>query len=278
MTLRTAELRRQSLEARPSISAERALLVTEFHQQNQGLYSVPVMRARNFLNLCERKSIWIGEGELIVGERGPYPKSVPTYPELTCHSVEDLRILNSRPKTSYAVSDSTIRAYEEKVIPYWRGRSLRDRMFAVLPQDWQEAYESGIFTEFMEQRAPGHTVLDDKIYRKGMRDFKADIAAAIARLDCLHDPEAFAKREQLTAMDISADAVIVFAKRHADLAHKLAADEADADRKADLLRIAEVCSHVPEFAPRDLQEALQYYWFCHLAVVTELNGWDSFSP
>ncbi|MFI5382202.1 MAG: trans-4-hydroxy-L-proline dehydratase, partial [Tepidisphaerales bacterium] len=278
MTPRTAELRRQSLEARPSISAERALLVTDFHQRNQGLYSIPVMRARNFLNLCEKKSIWIGQGELIVGERGPYPKSVPTYPELTCHSIEDLRILNSRPKTSYAVSDSTIKAYEETVIPYWRGRSLRDRMFAVLPWDWQHAYDSGIFTEFMEQRAPGHTVLDDKIYRKGMRDFQADIAAAIATLDYLHDAEAFAKREQLAAMDISADAVIFFAHRHAELARKLAGDEANAARKADLLRIADVCSRVPEFAPANFHEALQYYWFCHLAVVSELNGWDSFSP
>ncbi len=278
MTPRTAELRRRSLEARPSISAERALLVTEFYQQNQGLFSIPVMRARNFLNLCEKKSIWIGEDELIVGERGPYPKAVPTYPELTCHSVEDLRILNSRPKTSYAVSDGTIRVYEEKVIPFWRGRSLRDRMFGMLPKDWHEAYDAGLFTEFMEQRAPGHTVLDDKIYRKGMRDFKADIARAIAALDYLNDEDSLAKREQLIAMDISADAVIVFARRHADLARKLAGDESDPGRKADLLRIAAVCSRVPEFAPRDFHEALQYYWFCHLAVVTELNGWDSFSP
>ena len=164
MTERTARLRRASLDAAPSISGERARLVTEFYQANDGRYSVPVMRARCFHHLCEHKTIWIGEEELIVGERGPRPKAVPTYPELTCHSVEDLRILNSRPKTSYAVSEDCIRLYEQTVIPYWRGRSMRDRIFEALPAEWKDAYSAGMFTEFMEQRAPGHTVLDGKIY------------------------------------------------------------------------------------------------------------------
>ena len=105
---------------------------------------------------------------------------MPTYPELTCHSLEDLRILNSRPKTSYAVSDECLQVYEEKIIPYWRGRSMRDKIFAAMSPEWLAAYDAGIFTEFMEQRAPGHTVLDGKIYRKGMLDFKRDIAEAIA--------------------------------------------------------------------------------------------------
>ena len=151
-------------------------------------------------------------------------------------------------------------------------------MFAELPPEWLDAYQAGMFTEFMEQRAPGHTVLDDKIYHKGMRDFKRDIAAAIAGLDFLSDAEAYDKREALKSMDISCDAVILFAHRHADLADDLAAREADPVRQAELTRIAEVCRWVPENAPRDFQEALQYYWFCHLAVITELNGWDSFNP
>ena len=236
------------------------------------------MRAKSFLHLCQHKTIYIGDGELIVGERGPAPKAVPTFPELTCHSVEDLEILNSRPKTWYRVDDECIRLYREKVIPYWRGRSMRDRMFAELPPEWHDAYAAGIFTEFMEQRAPGHTVLDDKIYRKGMLDFKKDIAEAMAKLDFLNDPQALDKREALKSFDISCDALILFAERHAALARELAAKETDPQRKAELLKIAEVCSHVPAHAPRDFQEALQYYWFCHLAVITELNGWDSFNP
>ena len=278
MTERTARLRRASLDAGPSISPERAVLETNFYQANEGRYSVPVMRARSFLHLCENKALYLGEDELIVGERGPRPKAVPTYPELTCHSIEDLQILNSRPKTSYAVSDECASLYRERIIPYWRGRSMRDRIFEAVSDEWRAAYDAGLFTEFMEQRAPGHTVLDDKIYRKGMVDWKREIAEAIASLDWLGESEAWAKREQLQAMDIACDAVILFARRHAALALKQAAEERDPRRRAELEKIADVCTHVPAHAPRNFHEALQYYWFCHLAVITELNGWDSFSP
>jgi pyruvate-formate lyase len=121
-------------------------------------------------------------------------------------------------------------------------------------------------------------VLDDKIYSKGMLDFKRDIAVAMARLDFLNDPLAWDKRETLKSFEIACDAIILFAQRHAELARQLAASEPDPQRRAELLKIAEVCSHVPAHAPRDFHEALQYYWFCHLGVITELNGWDSFNP
>ena len=278
MNERTSRLRRQSLDTRPSISPERAALMTAFYQENAGRHSTPVLRAKAFLHLCQKKTIYIGADELIVGERGPRPKCVPTFPELTCHSVEDLEILNSRPLTHYDVDAACLRVYREQVIPYWRGRSMRDRLFAALPAEWHDTYGAGLFTEFMEQRAPGHTVLDDKIYRKGMLDFKADIAAALAKLDFLNDPLALDQREALLSFDTACDAVIVFAERHAALARELSARESSLSRKAELEKIADVCSHVPAHAPRDFQEALQYYWFCHLAVITELNGWDSFNP
>src|ERR1017187_4979017 len=278
MNARTEQLRRLSLDTPPSISGERARLVTEFYQANGGRYSVPVMRARAFHPLCREKTLHLGADELIVGERGPRPKAVPTFPELTCHSVEDLRILNSRPKTWYRVDEATVRLYEEQVIPYWRGRSMRARMFEELPLVWKDAYRAGIFTEFMEQRAPGHTVLDGKIYSKGLLDFKGDIARRLAALDFLNDAEAYEKQEALKSFDLSCDALILFAERHAALARELAEREARPERRAELLRIAEVCSHVPAHAPRDFYEALQYYWFCHLAVISELNGWDSFNP
>mgnify|MGYP001820015864 CR=1 FL=1 len=278
MNERTRRLRQESLDLLPSISSERAELLTDFYQEHLGRHSVPVLRAMSFRHLCENKTLYLGEEELIVGERGPRPKAVPTYPELTCHSLEDLRILDSRPKTAYQVPERCLEAYQSKVIPYWKGRSLRDRIFADLPEAWHEAYEAGIYTEFMEQRAPGHTVLDDKIYSKGMLDFKADIAESLAGLDFEEDPAAQEKREALRAMDIACDAVILFAERHAELAEDRAAVEEDPKRRAELEKIGEVCRHVPARAPRDFHEALQYYWFCHLAVITELNGWDAFNP
>jgi formate C-acetyltransferase len=226
----------------------------------------------------ENKAVCINEGELIVGERGPAPKATPTYPEVTCHSLEDLDILDTRPKTSFKVDAETKRAYKEEIIPFWKGRSMRDRIMSEMTPEWQDAYEAGIFTEFMEQRAPGHTVLDGKIYKKGMLDFKKDIRESMARLDFLNDPEAFDKQEELRAIGITADALIVYARRHAAKARELAKKEKSAARKKELGRIAEVCERVPAHAPRDFHEALQYYWFVHLGVITEYNTWDSFNP
>ena len=278
MNERVARLRKASFEAKPGISIERAVLETEFYKENEGKYSIPVLRGLNFKNLCERKTPYIGDDELIVGERGPFPKAVPTFPELTCHSVKDLKILNSRNMTRYTVSDEDIETYKKKVIPYWRGRTMRDRVFGDVPQEWKDSYSAGMFTEFMEQRAPGHTVLDGTIYKKGMLDFKKEIAESLAKLDFLNDPEATDKAEELKGMDISCDAAIIFAERHADLAEEMAEKEADSRRKAELERIAANCRWVPANAPRDFWEAIQMYWFVHLGTITELNGWDAMNP
>jgi formate C-acetyltransferase len=278
MSERVARLRQQSLDARASISTERAELMTEFYRQDLGPASAPVRRALAFQYLMEHETICFNPGELIVGEKGPAPKAAPTYPELCCHTLEDLDILDSREKVSFAVSPQARQVYEETIIPFWRGKTMRELVFQEMTEEWQAAYAAGVFTEFMEQRSPGHTVLDDKIYRKGFLDFKRDIQDSLQSLDYLNDPEAYSKQEQLKAMRICADALIRFAERHAEKARELAQQEADPQRKQELERIAEVCSHIPAYAPRDFWEALQYYWFVHLGVTTELNPWDAFNP
>ena len=278
MTERVAGLREQSLDAVPTISTERAELMTAFYKQNTEMMSAPVRRALAFQYLMEHKTICINEGELIVGEKGPAPKATPTYPELCCHTLEDLDILNSREKVPFVVSSEARQVYQETIIPFWQGKSMRELIFQEMTDEWKAAYEAGIFTEFMEQRAPGHTVLDDKIYKKGFLDFKRDIQQSLQELDYLNDPEAYAKQEELKAMSICADALIRFAQRHAEKARDLAQQETDPQRKQELERIAEICSHVPAHAPRDFWEALQYYWFVHLGVTTELNTWDAFNP
>jgi formate C-acetyltransferase len=278
MNERIKRLRQQSFEAVPRISIERALLETEFYKAHFGKYPTPVMRAMFFKYLCEKKTIFLGQDELIVGERGPSPKSVPTFPELTCHTGEDLKILNHRDMTPFKIPEADIRIYETQVLPYWQGRSMRDRVFGQVPEEWSTAYKAGLFTEFMEQRAPGHTTLDDAIYKKGMLDYKQEIAQSISSLDYLNDPKASDKAEVLKAMDIACDAAIIFAERHADLAEKLALTEEDAVRKEELRNIARVCRRVPAHAPKDFWEALQMYWFVHLGTITELNGWDAMSP
>jgi len=278
MNERVKRLRTESFETPVSLSAERAALITDFYRDNIGKYSVPVMRAMAFDHLCRHKTIYIGKDELIVGERGPKPKAVSTYPELTCHSEQDLRILTSRPMTPYKVEDRDIETYRDKVIPFWQGRSMREHIFGELPDRWKAAYEAGLFTEFMEQRAPGHTTFDGKMYTTGLLDFKARISDRIRRLDFLNDPEATSRREELNAMAIACDAAITFARRHAEAAEQLAQGEAQSPRREELLRIATICRRIPAHAPRDFREALQMYWFLHLGTITELNGWDAMNP
>ena len=278
MNDRIKRLRQETFEAEPSLSIERALIETRFYKENYGKYPIPILRAMNFYEICKQKTIYIGKDELIVGERGPKPKCVPTFPELTCHSVEDLHVLNTRELQRYTISQEDIDTYEREVIPYWKGRTQRERIFSHVPQEWKEAYEVGMFTEFMEQRAPGHTALDGKVYKYGLLDLKERIRKELDGLDFMNDPEATDKQEELTAMSISCDAAILFAERHADLADEMSLTEKDPKRATELRRIAEVCRQVPAHAPRDYWEAIQMYWFVHLGTITELNGWDAMNP
>ena len=278
MNERIRHLRQQNFDTPTTLSIERALIETTFYKENYGTMPVAILRARNFYEICKKKTIYIGDEELIVGERGPLPKAVPTFPELTCHSVEDLHTLNERELQRYTISQEDIDTYEREVIPYWQGKTQRERIFNHVSKEWEEAYHAGVFTEFMEQRAAGHTAMDGKMYHEGLLDVKARIEKRINELDYIYDPEATDKQQELEAMAISCDAAILFAERHAALAEEKAAKEQDPQRKKELEKIADVCRWVPAHAPRDLWEAIQMYWFVHLGTVTELNGWDSMNP
>ncbi|MFH1699593.1 MAG: trans-4-hydroxy-L-proline dehydratase [Candidatus Zixiibacteriota bacterium] len=279
MNERIARLRKESLEAVPTISLERARLLTEFYQSGKvEQLSIPVARAMAFDYILSNKEICVNDGELIVGERGSAPKATPTYPEICTHTVKDFEILDTRDKVWFRASDEVKNIQENEIIPFWSGKSIRYKIFESVDEDWKNAYEAGVFTEFQEQRAPGHTVLDDKIYRKGFLDFIKEIETSIEELDSDNDPEASHKKEQLTAMKIVSKAIIGFAERYAEKLEDLSYSEANEKRKAELVEMARICRKVPAWKPDTLWEALQYYWFVHLGVIIELNTWDSFNP
>lgn len=279
MNERIKKLREQSTTTQPSISLERAELLTEFYKTtNADQLPIPIARAKAFAYLLDKKSLCVNDGELIVGERGPAPHATPTYPEICTHTIKDFEILDNREKISFSVNDETKVIQQETISPFWKERSLRNKLFQEVSKEWIDCYEAGIFTEFMEQRAPGHTVMDDKIYKKGFNDFIDDIDASIENLDFLNDDKALAKKHELTAMKISLNGVINFANRYVNYLLSLANNESDEDRRNELETLAGICSRVPENAPQTFWEALQYYWFVHLGVITELNTWDSFNP
>jgi formate C-acetyltransferase len=276
---RVKKLREESLNANEKFSPERALLMTQFYKSDDAReLSAPVKRARAFEYLLKNKKLYIGDGEMIVGERGPAPKETSTYPEISLHSLEDLEILDSREKVPFMVDDEARSIYKKEVIPFWKGKNNRDRIMSLMTPQWLNAYKSGIFTEFQEQRAPGHTVLGYKMFRTGFLELKKEISESISLLDFYNDPMAYEKHEELKAMDIACDAIIMFANKYAGELEKIAKSEKNQARKKELNRMAAVCRKVPANAPETVHEMLQHYWFIHLGVITELNPWDSFNP
>ena len=275
---RTKKLREQSINAEPHISMERAILMTEAYKKYEGSVETPVLRALSFKHYMENRSLCINDGELIVGEKGDSPNGAPTYPELCCHTPEDLDVMNNRDIISFSVSPESKGIHEEEIIPFWKKRQIRDKMLKSMTNEWLDAYETGIFTEFMEQRAPGHTVCGDTIYKKGFLDLKQDVINRIARLDFLNDPDAYDKKADLEGMGIACDAMVAYGKRYAEEARRLAAIETDENKKKDFLLIAETCDVVPAHKPETYHQALQMYWFNHIGVTTELNIWDAFTP
>ncbi|MCF6097282.1 glycyl radical protein [Thermovorax subterraneus] len=275
---RIAKLREESVKAQVKISAERAKIITEFYKSGIAKdESIPVQRAMAFKYLMERVSLPVEEGQLIVGLRGTGPQEVPTYPEICTHSMQDLEILDSRENMPYKVDKETKKLYEEEIIPFWKGKTVREELFARLPQEWLDAYEAGIWTEFMEQRAPGHTAGGERIFEKGVLDIKEEIKKSMQELKP-DDPDYKEKLEELKAMDIAADAILIYAKRYAEKLEKMAKEEENPERKRELEEMARICRKVPAHAPETFWEALQHYWFVHVGVVYETNPWDSFNP
>ncbi len=271
---RIQKLRAQSMDVQPTISEERAYLMTKFYQENEDKgYSVPVMRAKAFYYLMEHKALCFNDGELIVGEKGPKPKATPSYPEICIHSQQDLQILNDREKVNFKSEAETRKVYQEVIAPYWEGKSNREKIFEVVLPEWKEAYAAGVFTEFQEQRGPGHTVAGRQLFEYGMLDLQKRIAVSLEE----HKADE-AKCEELKAMHIAADAMMLYADRHAEALLELSQEENDVTRKAELEEMARVCGRVPRYAPSTFQEALQHYWFIHLGITNELNPWDSFNP
>lgn len=278
MNERIRKLRKQSLETEPHIYMERAKLETEAYMMYEGSVSVPELRALSFKHFMEHKALCINDGELIVGEKGDGPQAAPSFPELCCHTVEDMKVMDVRDLIYFRVSEEDLKVQEETIIPFWEKRSIRHKILENMSEEWKDAYAAGIFTEFMEQRGPGHTVGSEKIYKKGFQDYKNDIIEARNRLDFLNDKEAFDKKAQLNAMEICCDAIMILGERYAAYARELAEKETDEIRKQELLQIAANCDVVPAHAPKTFWQAIQMYWFVHLGVTTELNPWDAYSP
>lgn len=278
MNERIQRLREQSVTTPVHIDLERAKIETDFYKENDGKYSVPVMRAMTLKEYFSKKTLYFGDDELILGEKGKNPQASPTFPELCCHSEEDMKVMSERKLVSFHTTEEDRKLQAAEIIPFWKGRTIREKLLSRMTPEWHDCYEAGIFTEFMEQRGPGHTCGGEQVFTTGYLDYKEKIKKTMDALDWMNDPEASDKMEELKAMDICCDAVIILGERYHEMAVEKAAAETDPKRKAELEKIAKNLEVVPAHKPQTFWQAIQLYWFTHLAVTTELNPWDAFSP
>lgn len=278
MNERIQRLREQSVTTPVHIDLERAKIETDFYKENDGKYSVPVMRAMTLKEYFSKKTLYFGDDELILGEKGKNPQASPTFPELCCHSEEDMKVMSERKLVSFHTTEEDRKLQAAEIIPFWKGRTIREKLLSRMTPEWHDCYEAGIFTEFMEQRGPGHTCGGEQVFTTGYLDYKEKIKKTMDALDWMNDPEASDKMEELKAMDICCDAVIILGERYHEMAVEKAAAETDPKRKAELEQIAKNLEVVPAHKPQTFWQAIQLYWFTHLAVTTELNPWDAFSP
>ena len=278
MNERIQRLREQSVTTPVHIDLERAKIETDFYKENDGKYSVPVMRAMTLKEYFSKKTLYFGDDELILGEKGKNPQASPTFPELCCHSEEDMKVMSERKLVSFHTTEEDRKLQAAEIIPFWKGRNIREKLLSRMTPEWHDCYEAGIFTEFMEQRGPGHTCGGEQVFTTGYLDYKEKIKKTMDALDWMNDPEASDKMEELKAMDICCDAVIILGERYHEMAVEKAAAETDPKRKAELEQIAKNLEVVPAHKPQTFWQAIQLYWFTHLAVTTELNPWDAFSP
>ena len=171
------------------------------------------MRARSFYHLCEHKTIYLGAGRADRRRARSAAQGRAHLSRTDLPQPEDLRILNSRPKTSYAVSEECLRIYARRSFPTGAAAACATRSSPRCAPEWRDAYDAGHVHRV-------HGAAGPRPYGAGRQDLpqracsisRRDIAERPPRSTSSNDPEAFAKREQLRAMDISCDAVILFAR------------------------------------------------------------------
>ena len=270
---RIQSLRENFLAARPEIFAERAVLVTESYKETEGL-PIEIRRAKALEKILSEGTIKIRDGQLIVGCKTPKIMGSPLYPEIACDWVEEeLDTIGQRKEAPFFVSEETKEELRTKVFGYWKGRQVYNRIMELLPQEVVDAADEGMLFNYYLNRSIGHiTVEYEKVLKKGLKGIKQEVKQELRNVD-YESPGCLEKIHLLQAMLIVCDAAVQFAERHAVKSRKLAAQEDDPDRKAELERIAEICKWVPSNPARTFHEALQAFWFTHLILNLETNSY-----
>ncbi len=273
--IKLEEVRRDYLKRllKPRLTHERARLVTESYRETE--QDPPILkRAKAFRKVLSEMTAYIEPWELLAGNLGPEPVSAPLFPEGGVDFVlNELDSYGTRDGDKFEVPAET-KAELERILPSWKGRTLKDYGLALLPKEAVRRREAGVFSaENMLTCGTGHFIPD---YRKVLNwGFDAIETIARDRLKelSLTDAASYERRLFYEAALINTEAMRIFAGRYARLASSMAAEEKDPGRKAELERIAKAAEKVPMKPAGTFFEALQSIWFAHVACYIDSNGY-----
>ncbi|MFA9557646.1 pyruvate formate lyase family protein [Evansella sp. AB-rgal1] len=276
-TQRVKDLKAAILNANPRIEAERAVLITESYKQTEAL-PVVLRHAKGLENILNNLPVVIRDNELIVGTATVESRSCQMFPEFGPQGLDqEWETVATRSADPFAIS-SEVRAQLEEVFAYWKGRTTSELATSYMSEDTMTAYQAGIFTVGnYHQGGIGHIAVDyEKVLTKGIRGVITEVIQAMQKAD-KKAADWIEKEAYYQATLITLKAVITFANRYADKAKEMATYTTDPTRKAELLKIADICRRVPEYPASTFHEALQSFWFVQLVIQIESSG-HSISP
>jgi len=273
---RTAQLKDSLLNITPEICPERAKIFTESMKESRGL-PIVLRRAMGFADVLQNMSIYVREGDLLVGNQARSPRAAPVFPEYSVEWIEnelngDPYDFEDRPNDVFTYTDQTEETLKE-VIEYWKGDTVYKTVRNLLPEEANKAWDIGAIDEgWVSQGGFGNVLPDyEVLLREGLQGRIDKAQSAMEELDPT-EPGVAKKRWFLKAVTETNRAVIDFANRFAGKLARMAEEENNPERKNELETMAHNCGRVPEKPAETFWEALQSVWFIHLAIQIESNG------
>jgi formate C-acetyltransferase len=272
MRSRVEALRWRIIEAPQEVCIERARYLTEAMKRNWDRHPLERMSLA-FEHILNNISVIIRDDEIIVGCRSSKLKGAPLFPENKSLWIEgDLENFDVRVLQRALITQEEKDELANKILPFWKGKTVEERMQGLMPEDVLTDMDKYIFTMMLEiTYGIGHfTMNHGRVLSRGLRGVISDAENMLAGLG----PEEKKGEKGLLyeAVVRSCRAVISFARRYSELALSMAGKEHDAERAAELREIAAACSRVPEFPAETFHEAVQSVYFIHLVAQIESGG------
>ncbi len=273
-TERINRLRDQYWANKPELDVERAVIYTRVYKETEA-EDVVIRHAKALLAYMSEKTLTIGKDELIVGTEGKKNRSAVVCPEICYQWAEaELDTMATRPQDPYIISEESKEILKNVVFPYWHGKSMEDYFFANMSDELKNI---GLGTNIVFGDAKSATGggewsvgFHNIVLKKGFKGVRDEAEAYLAALDRT-DPTTWNKVKFYEAVIITCEAARVLGERYGNYAEELAAAESDPVRKAELLKIADVCRTVPYNPPKSFHEAVQAVWLTQIMIWGDEN-------